>query len=842
MKRLNRKQKALATFLCGVMLLASLFAADNIWSWGLFSVKAAAKDYSQARVKLTDTSPSTTYGSMGAPTSVSFTVKGEYSITGITDSNYSFRNGVLLKNGGSYKLVMTEGVIAIQSDEGTFKLGTDVTLYSHLAGRDYYLTVSNPTYGNCNYIGNMRAYVEGGTIALINTLHLDDYLCGVIAYEMSNGQQVESLKVQAVCARSYAYNLIRSRQGQSYDFYDTTYNQVYKGYRENYGRCIKAVDETAYQVLTYDGSYISTYYSSSNGGLTAHNGNAWGSTKLPWLNANVDEYDKVYQDRVTTISQTSISGAFLNRCKSALQSGVEGAGYDFGTLQIVSMDSVVVTYFGEPVQLAEDERRVYSATVSFTLKAKRTDGSQEYETFTQSIVKYRENARTLFGISSTKFKVIDNGSSFSFVVDGNGHGVGMSQNGTYARVAAGQTYSEILQFYFNKTAIKTLNYETYIYQPTPTSEYLYSQTSGINDLETLKVAVVTGDTHLYAQAGAIYDRVVALAKDARVTVVAAGQDWYKVIVGDDEYTGFVQKKYISIPEEVVIENVPGVYDLGMTNKEVSIRNAPAFDDSNIVATMPADSQVIIATAEDAFYKIAYMNGFYYVAQTEVDLTGLKSYAIFESEVLDYRVPLYESADVNSQKVGFLNYGTFITVFDVSDDRDFVQCMHDGKYVYLLKDGLDISMNILGYIVPEKLNFISLNVKITSDTSVFSSSNLADGTQIAQLVAGDIVKATQIVGNAYKIVYGDAQAYISMDAAKEHSKTVVMTVATAVVDNLLYSSIDMERSTGVLPEGETAELIGESGDIAILRYNSGIYYTTSADLVMSYKEIYTFILD
>lgn len=50
--------------------------------------------------------------------------------------------------------------------------------------------------------------------------------------------------------------------------------------------------ETAGQVLTYNGSVISTLYSASNGGMTSSNYYRWGSSRLPYFQVKLDEYDK----------------------------------------------------------------------------------------------------------------------------------------------------------------------------------------------------------------------------------------------------------------------------------------------------------------------------------------------------------------------------------------------------------------------------------------------------------------------------------------------------------------------------------------------------------------------
>ena len=52
---------------------------------------------------------------------------------------------------------------------------------------------------------------------LVNELPLEEYLYAVVPSEMPASYELEALKAQAVCARSYAYN---QTQGLSYPEYN----------------------------------------------------------------------------------------------------------------------------------------------------------------------------------------------------------------------------------------------------------------------------------------------------------------------------------------------------------------------------------------------------------------------------------------------------------------------------------------------------------------------------------------------------------------------------------------------------------------------------------------------
>ena len=63
--------------------------------------------------------------------------------------------------------------------------------------------VSTPEYFGCFEIGK-----ESEGLLLVNEVDIEDYLTRVVPSEMPSSYEVEALKAQAVCARTYAYRQI----------------------------------------------------------------------------------------------------------------------------------------------------------------------------------------------------------------------------------------------------------------------------------------------------------------------------------------------------------------------------------------------------------------------------------------------------------------------------------------------------------------------------------------------------------------------------------------------------------------------------------------------------------
>jgi len=116
------------------------------------------------------------------------------------------------------------------------------------------------------YPGDLRLTISSDTLYPVCTMPVEEYLLGVVPYEMSEYFPVEALKAQAVCARTYALNKLGANK--DYDVVDTTNDQVFKGVNYNYTTAMRAVKETAGVVGTYKGKLATCYYSASNGGQT----------------------------------------------------------------------------------------------------------------------------------------------------------------------------------------------------------------------------------------------------------------------------------------------------------------------------------------------------------------------------------------------------------------------------------------------------------------------------------------------------------------------------------------------------------------------------------------------
>ena len=364
------------------------------------------------------------------------------------------------------------------------------------------------------YYGGFRYERIGGSdLTVVNIVDLETYIKGVVPYEMSSSWPLEALKVQAVCARSYAYINIHSGKHTSYHFdvCNTTDCQAYYGAGTNSSsyqateRTDQAVDETAGEYAWYDGQVIEAFYSSSHGGASESVYNVWGTSleQYPYLCGVEDPYE------ADMASKNSYSSWTVSYTSSELAQRLENYGYDASS----GIESLTLTYsdLGNVIQVRVNYRDGGSDTIRpssmrsvfgissirFTVNGQAAssgsgttsssgggltangstslDSQGTYTVISGSGSLSQTGLDGLYAISGsgsitpaedaasgggsgtdtpTGTQVTVSGSSYSFQGSGNGHQLGLSQYGAWAMAERGFTYEEIIEFYYPGTYVR----------------------------------------------------------------------------------------------------------------------------------------------------------------------------------------------------------------------------------------------------------------------------------------------------------------------------------------------------------------------------------------------------
>ena len=168
-------------------------------------------------------------------------------------------------------------------------LNKETVIYFIPTDQQSYLSYNGTQYRG---IFVLRASPKG--LVLVNILNLDNYLKGVVPEEMSPDQfnAFESLKAQAVAARTYAIKNIGQNRNLGFDLCDTAKCQVYGGLSAEHVESSRAVEETKGEVAVYKGKLINALYTSTCGGMTEDVENVFEGRSQPYLQSTECTYEK----------------------------------------------------------------------------------------------------------------------------------------------------------------------------------------------------------------------------------------------------------------------------------------------------------------------------------------------------------------------------------------------------------------------------------------------------------------------------------------------------------------------------------------------------------------------
>ena len=146
-------------------------------------------------------------------------------------------------------------------------------------------------FNGVSYRGIFKVMPHGVNVRLINIVHMDDYLKGVVPPELGEvGEpEFEAVKAQAVAARTYAMSHLSQYPDEPYDMKSDVSDQVYHGMRVEKSLVSRAIDQTRGYVIKYGDDLINAYYHSTCGGSTDDIDEIWNKTREPYLRAVQDD-------------------------------------------------------------------------------------------------------------------------------------------------------------------------------------------------------------------------------------------------------------------------------------------------------------------------------------------------------------------------------------------------------------------------------------------------------------------------------------------------------------------------------------------------------------------------
>ena len=274
-----------------------------------------------------------------------------------------------------------------------------------------------------------------GSLFVIGELPFEDYLKGIA--EVPRRWHMEALKAQVVAARSYALVRLRRPSDEAgalrYDLCATTACQVYMGMGVEAGpwgdRWVRAVEETAGQVLVYEGNPAETLYFSTSNGRTFGNERVFGGGPLPYLRG-IRERD----DGSSPLSRWRVTVPFDDLARF-LDFADEWPG---GRIRrVVFRDGAIrIRGAGKVASLDRDDLR---DALNFWARCLEPGAYPTSEP---------DGYRLPQTVPSIWYRASQRGRALVLEGRGWGHGVGMVQWGASGKAERGLSYGDILAAYY----------------------------------------------------------------------------------------------------------------------------------------------------------------------------------------------------------------------------------------------------------------------------------------------------------------------------------------------------------------------------------------------------------
>ncbi len=271
-------------------------------------------------------------------------------------------------------------------------------------------------------------YSFNGDCVVVNHLDIEKYVAGLLHSEMNASWNLETLKAQAVAARTYAiYQMKEAGSTQfknarpPFDLDSSVKDQVYEGANQERYKAIQAVNDTKGMILTYDNEPIKAFYHSTCGGKTERAEKVWGK-KIPYISSVTCGFCNSSPRYKWSFE---ISAAELS-AKLQKRKLIEGEIQSFGDVKKNSIGRI-------------DQINVHTNKGDYKISG----------------VKLRDSLGAT-NLMSTDFKIASTNGTVVFAGHGSGHGVGMCQWGAKSMGEKGKSFKEILGHYYPKANLTKL--------------------------------------------------------------------------------------------------------------------------------------------------------------------------------------------------------------------------------------------------------------------------------------------------------------------------------------------------------------------------------------------------
>ncbi|MEO0202270.1 MAG: SpoIID/LytB domain-containing protein [candidate division WOR-3 bacterium] len=292
--------------------------------------------------------------------------------------------------------------------------------------------------------------INAKQVLIVNIINFENYIKGILPYEMSNKFPIEALRAQAILARSHALSVYKKKLMLLYQPYDLTsdvYTQVYGGTKDVNENINLAVELTRGLFLTFNNNIVYALFHSSCGG-SLDDGNLW-NNPLSYYFSKIDDNKNTPLD----LSEDSLVREFINNDKMDVycnNKNFAGAKEVFRWTEVFRISEIEKKLNRKILGFEVLERSKGGRVKKLIIKFKSGD----------SIISGELNVRRFFYkngyLRSALFYFDIKGDSLIIRGGGFGHGIGLCQYGAGERALKGQYYYQIINSYFPNVTITRL--------------------------------------------------------------------------------------------------------------------------------------------------------------------------------------------------------------------------------------------------------------------------------------------------------------------------------------------------------------------------------------------------
>lgn len=271
----------------------------------------------------------------------------------------------------------------------------------------------------------------------VTEIRWTDYLAGILAEEISEDCEPETLKAQAVVIRTQIYRTLEDSEDKTLtESYLSRDEMEDKWGAENYGeyyeKYIRAVEETDDTVVMYGDAYAWTPFHQSSNGMTRSAAEVLGSNDYPYIAVKECPLDKEADDEIQTFtfSYTEIQSLCRDFLVAEEDENKAAEGYTYDDFEVRSCDSAGYV----------SELRMGNTICT---------GDQ---------------FRDALSLPSSAFSFSEeDDDNIKITTTGKGHGLGMSIWTADQMAKEGKTFEEILAFFFEGTELRNDIQETALF-------------------------------------------------------------------------------------------------------------------------------------------------------------------------------------------------------------------------------------------------------------------------------------------------------------------------------------------------------------------------------------------